>query len=181
MEEVYVEQYEIPLPASDLAAIETTIREHDVFCSIVPQVDHADCLTWRRQTAHYGTQLCALFDRNILSGVLSVIRPAYCGSTEQCGARGRFGAALIAFLQVSNVVIEPSTALYERAETAPDELRLFLRADKIDPIIYTDIALGRRSFLTPMLYPKCAVRFRLWTSTSHNWPKEVLHLCPKDC
>jgi len=147
MQQILFEQYQIPLPPTDLEAIQSIVREQEILSSLATIEDHCDCLTWRRQAAHRGTQVCALFDRNILSDVLSLVRPASCGWLVQCSDRGRIGAAMMAFLQVSNVVIEPSSALYEAADSAPEELRLFRAADNVRPEIYADIALGRRDFL----------------------------------
>jgi hypothetical protein len=71
------------------------------------------------------------------------------GLSEACGERGCIGAALMAFLQCSNITIEPNIALYENAFGANEELSLFRRADEVDPNIYTDIALGRKNSMPP--------------------------------
>jgi hypothetical protein len=75
---------------------------------------------------------------------LELAHPAASQRSESCGERGRIGAAIMAFLQCSNITIEPNIALYENASCAQEELRLFRRADEVDTCIYTDIALGRR-------------------------------------
>src|SRR5438876_876157 len=121
----FLEQYELPIPASDLAAIQAILCEHEILCALEPDSDLYECLTWRRQTAHHGTQVFALFDRNILNDVFSVARPASLGVREKCGGRSRIGAALMAFLQCSNIMIEPCMALFENPDRAAEELRLF--------------------------------------------------------
>ncbi len=95
MQQILFEQYQIPLPPTDLEAIQSIVREQEILSSLATIEDHCDCLTWRRQAAHHGTQVCALFDRNILSDVLSLVRPASCGLLVQCSDRGRIGAAMM--------------------------------------------------------------------------------------
>jgi hypothetical protein len=144
MPECSVEGYHIPISVTDLEAIQGIIREHEIFCAPVPDFDLYNSLTWRRQAAHHGTQIYALFDRNVLSDVLHLVRPAGSQISQDCGERERIGAALMAFLQCSNIIIEPNIALYENPSLAREELRLFRRADDVDAGIYTDIALRRR-------------------------------------
>lgn len=147
------EAYHIPISRSDLEAIEAVIRQHEIFCAPVTGVDIYKILTWRRETANYGTGVYALFDRNVLSDVIQLARPAAAGLAEDCGERGRVGAALMAFLQCSNIVIEPNIALYENASRANEELGLFRRADEVDSGVYTDIALGRKNSIPPESLP----------------------------
>ena len=63
-------------------------------------------------------------------------------------------AAIMAHLQCSNALIEPGVALHEYASSkdkqeALGERDLFRRADNLDPRVYADIALGRRSRISP--------------------------------
>jgi hypothetical protein len=147
-----LEAYYIPVSLSDLEAIQDIIQQHEIVCAPVSGVDLYKCLTWRREGAHYGTEVHALFDRNILSDVLQLAHSAL-GQSEACGERGRVGAALMAFLQCSNITIEPNMALYENAPRANAELSLFRRADDVDPTIYTDIALDRMNSMPPDALP----------------------------
>lgn len=150
----FLEQYELPIPASDLQAIQAILSQDKILCAIEPDAVLYDCLTWRRQTAHYGTQVFALFDRNVLNDVLAVARPASLGVREKCCGRSRIGAALMTFLQCSNVLIEPSMALFENPARAAEEITLFRRADEVDARIYAEIALGRRDHLPPEMLPE---------------------------
>lgn len=139
--DTYDESYVLPITAEALGEIQAMLRNYDPFCAFLPEIDCYDVLTFRRQTAHHGTETFALFDRNILGDVLSLVVPAAAGREIECSERGRIGAAVMCFLQSCNALIEPSISLYENPEKALEELSLFRRADNVDASIYARIAL----------------------------------------
>ena len=151
----YFASYQIPISVDDLERVESIVREHELICAFVPDgsADPYRCVTWREQAAHHGTEVCALFDRNVLVDVLSLVRPALARRHDPCEERGRTGAALMAFLQCSNVVIDPGMALYENPDRAKEELSLFRRADNVRATIYAELALGRLQHLPPETLP----------------------------
>jgi hypothetical protein len=118
------------------------LRKHDPFCAFLPDIDCYDVLTFRRQKTHHKTETFALFDRNILGDVLSLVAPAAGGQEIGCSERGRIGAAVMCFLQSCNATIEPSISLYENPARALEELSLFRRADNVKASIYAQVALG---------------------------------------
>ena len=59
----------------------------------------------------------------------------------------------MAFLQSSNILIEPSMALYENPARASLEMMLFRRADNVPTAIYAEIATGRLSHLPAWALP----------------------------
>ncbi|WP_044411317.1 hypothetical protein [Thiomicrospira microaerophila] len=64
----------------------------------------------------------------------------------------KLACALMYFFILSGILVEPNIALYERAqksshEQALEELEFFRKADNIEPDIYAEIALGKRSNL----------------------------------
>jgi hypothetical protein len=47
------EEYYLPISLQDLEAVQDIIREHEIFCALVPEETAIyDCLTWRRQAGH---------------------------------------------------------------------------------------------------------------------------------
>jgi hypothetical protein len=153
MSEESLEIYHLPIPAHYLGDIQKMLRLNEVFCSPSEDADFYDVLTHRREAAHHGTKIHTLVDRNVLSDVLSLARPAAQGVIVPCDERGRFGAALMVFLQCSNIVIEPSVALYENPATAQDDLALFRRADNVATEAYLKLALGLIDCLPPNELP----------------------------
>jgi len=151
--ETYFESYYLPISLDALGAIQAMLRRYDPFCAFLPDIDCYDVLTFRRQKAHHETKTFALFDRNILSDVLSLVTPAAAGQEIKCNERGRIGAAVMCFLQSCNALIEPSISLYENPEKALEELSLFRRADNIDASIYARIALGNLDALPRSALP----------------------------
>lgn len=154
----YFASYHVPIQVGELARIESIVREHELICAFIPDgsADPYRCVTWREQKAHHETEVCALFDRNVLVDVLSLVRAGLAGRREPREERGRIGAALMAFLQCSNIVIDPGMALYENPDRAKEELSLFRRADKVPATVYTDLALGRLQHLPQDSIPPVA-------------------------
>lgn len=142
MSNLSLEQYELPVTPTALGEIGSILRSHDVFSCFDSSVDCYDVLTFRRQQLRHNSKVCALFDRNILNDVLSLFRNNPSAEFPSCSDRGRIGAAVMAFLQAGNVLIEPCIALYENPKLATQELDLFRRADNVDTAIYAKLALG---------------------------------------
>ena len=145
----------LPIAEEDLRRVEAIVREHDIFCAFGcdDDQDPYQVITWHEQRVLYGSEICVQLDRNVLSDVLSLAHPASSGSREPCSERGRIGAAILAFLQMSDAKIEPGIALQENPARGPEELALFRRADNVDPLVYVEIALGRLSHLPPEALP----------------------------
>jgi hypothetical protein len=153
MPEEFLETYNVPIPVHYLDAIQTMLRQQHVFCACNDDADYYDILTYRREQAHHHTKIYTLFDRNVLADVLALARPAAQGLSESCGERGRIGAAIMVFLQCSNVIIEPSVALYENPATADDDFKLLRRADNVATEVYLQIALSLIDYMPPDSLP----------------------------
>ena len=145
----------LPIPPEDLLALESIVREHDVFCAFGCEADQDpySVITWHEQHVFYDSEIMVQFDRNVLSDVLSLAYPASLGKREPCLERGRIGAAIMAFLQLSDITIEPGIALQENPTRGPKELALIRRADNVNHTVYTDIALGRLDHIPPEALP----------------------------
>lgn len=131
----------MPVDIRTLEQLQNILRQTRLFLSLGDESERYEALTYRRQKAHHNSDTYAFFDRNTLNDVLSTVRPAVEGRNEPCAERGRIGAAMMAFLQSANVLIEPSIALYENPTLAASELRLFRQADNISAEIYAQLAL----------------------------------------
>jgi hypothetical protein len=139
-----VETYEFPLAIEDDNEIKRMLREREVFApSFIPQDDDVyDPLMYRRQSLHHQTNAILLADRNVITRWLALVTGAKALSEH------RIPAAILAFAQSSNMLVEPSLALYEAAATtgtdaANDELRLFRIADNINTHHWANLALER--------------------------------------
>lgn len=143
MPEFHLYDFELPISISDIEQIQIILKDQDIFLSPRNDIDRYDWQTFRLAAAEGGTETVALFDRNVFSDVVSIARSAEIDQAPASIERARIGAAVMAFLQCSNVLIEPNLALYEEPNGAFKDFRLFRRADEVDARIYTEIALGR--------------------------------------
>jgi hypothetical protein len=139
-----LETYEFPLTEEDHNEINQILRKRGVFApSFIPQdEDVYDPLMYRRQRLHHDTRTILFADRNVVTRWLALVTGANASSEH------RIPAAILAFAQASNMLVEPNLALYEAAATrgtndANDELRLFRIADNIDTQHWASIGLGR--------------------------------------
>jgi hypothetical protein len=95
----------------------------------------------------------ALFDRNLISPLVSLASGAMVPASEQAEHNARLASACACFCILANILIEPNIALYEFASTAGNvaaqsDARLFRVADNSDAMAYLDIALGRTDSLS---------------------------------
>lgn len=142
---------ELPIPVSDLFEIQKVLKSSSIICSCfnLSSFNVYSIDDYIREKEINGTKISALFDRNIFTDIISLMRSKKVSPSSESI---RLAAALMAFLQCSDVFIEPNIALYEYASTngsftANEELRLFRIADNIHPKIYADIALKRKFIL----------------------------------
>ncbi len=116
------------------------------------QPDVYDPLTYIQQRLTSGTETILLADRNIFTRWLALMNGAAAGPEH------RIVAAVTAFAQRGDIIIEPSLALYEAAATAGrdaanKELRQFRIADNLEPVYWADVALSRAATLSPTRQP----------------------------
>lgn len=143
---VMILSYKLPFGNEDLMAIQDLLRERDIIQTVFPesQFDRYSFLRYSLQHRLHNEQFCALLDRNIFSYIISVVQ----NKTKKPTDTQKAACALMAFLQVTNTMIEPGLAIYEyidsgHFEYADNELTLFRKADNVNPKYYVDIALGR--------------------------------------
>jgi hypothetical protein len=138
----------LPIVPDDLRRIEDVVWNGAIF---VPGnfSCNSDFGVLDHHLAHatHGSSFHALYDRNLVSPLVSLVRGDPISSSS-----GRVAAAAAAFCILANILIEPSIALYEYAskvgaDASKAELAIFRIADNIAPQFYVDIALGRANRL----------------------------------
>lgn len=145
-----------PIPVSDLDFIQQVLEREDVFssCFTSDDLNKYNYVSFHKEKDLHGTETYVLLDRNVFTYIISIAKgeDVDLRDKQKMGPR-RIAAAIMAYLQCSDICIEPNIALYEYAatntqSTATDELELFRKADNLHPQIYADIALGRKNKVT---------------------------------
>lgn len=102
--------------------------------------------TYLRESLDHGTHFVFMMDRNLITRLIFLSRG------ESATHAHRVAAAVHAFAQTTDSLIEPNMALYELAATdggdeALSELAEFRRLDNSHPQLFADIAIGRSDTL----------------------------------
>lgn len=138
------------IDSMDLQRIEKMIRDSDTITTIYP-VDLFDRYflgAYVKETYVEKNKFFALLDRNIYTDIITV---AESRGTKPHTPQQIVACALLAFLQLAEVTIEPNIAINEyidsgdHEEEAVDELRLFRAVDNLNSQILIELALGRRN------------------------------------
>ena len=140
-----LETYHFPLSTEDDKEIAGMLRARGVFApSFVPQVDEDiyEPLFYRRQSSYHDTNTTLLADRNVVTRWLALL------SGKTATSEDRLAAAIMAFAQSANILVEPNLALYEAAavggsKVTNNELRQFRIADNLNTKHWADLAIGR--------------------------------------
>lgn len=139
----YYLQVEFPIPTDDLIELQDRLRSAALFCCTFDTADDPYSIAiYHREAALFETKAAMLMDRNVFSRVVNLAQGKVSGPSH------KLPAAVMAFAQCADILIEPNFALYEYAAvTSPNlsvgELEVFRAADNIHPRLYTDVALGR--------------------------------------
>ena len=133
-----------PIPFADLEFIQRLLKQENIIISCFQknELDNYHFINFIKEKELFGTETYALIDRNIFSDIIAIVK----GENVELREGNKIGplriaAAMMAFLQCANILIEPNLSLYEYAVTksssaAADELKLFRRADNLHPQIY---------------------------------------------
>lgn len=140
-----LETYHFPLSVEDEMEITGMLRARGVFApSFVAQDDEDfyEPLFYRRQSSYHNTNTTLLVDRNVVTRWLALL------SGKTASSEDRRVAAIMAFAQSGNILVEPNLALYEAtpvggSEGTKNELRQFRLADNLDTKYWADLAIGR--------------------------------------
>lgn len=139
---LHLKKFELPFSVEVLHRIEAILREKRVFGFFDQTIDPYDLTVFIQERFAHNTQTVALFDQNVLNDSIEPARILIDAETRPCSDRGRLGAALMAFLQAGNILVEPTFAIHEKGPFAHRDLQIFRAADNVDPAIYARIALG---------------------------------------
>jgi hypothetical protein len=140
-----LETYHFPLRVEDEKEITEMLRARGVFApSFVAQDDEDfyEPLFYRRQSSYHDTNTTLLVDRNVVTRWLALL------SGKIASSEDRLAAAIMAFAQSGNILVEPNLALYEAtpvggSEGTNNEVRQFRLADNLDTKHWADLAIGR--------------------------------------
>ena len=147
-------KYELPFSVEVLRRIEDILRKRRVFGFFDRTFDPYNLLSFVEQRLAHDSRTVAYFDQNVLNDCIEPVRMAIDGDVRPCTERGRFGAALMAFLQAGDILIEPSIAVHEKRQYAQRDLQLFRCADLVDPRLYAGLALCETDRLPREALPK---------------------------
>lgn len=145
----------------DLQKIEKMIRDSDTITTIWPvdQFDKYLLGSYVKETAVENNKFFALLDLNIFLRIIAVDKN---NGTKSHSPQQKIACALLAFLQLAKVTIEPNHAIYEYMDScdyneAIDKLSLFRAVDNLDPRILMELALGRRNGIPAHMLQRQAV------------------------
>lgn len=136
----------VPIDPADVAPLQQVLRTITPFSSTFPNgdglADLYNIATYRYQLAHHRTQPALLVDRNIMTRWLEL------ASGQRAESAHRHAAAILAFAQCAEIIIEPNIALYEVAasngdDAARSEIAPFRTIDNVRPQSLVDVALNR--------------------------------------
>ena len=138
----------IQINPNDLRQIEQILRERDIIRSVYSKdlFDQYFLGDYLKQIHVHESKFTALLDRNIFSDIIAVAKKTDEKSTTKTQ---KTAYALLAFIQLSDSLVEPGMAIYEYIDSghykqAINELSLFRAVDdNIHPQIFIDLALGR--------------------------------------
>ncbi len=145
----------------DLQRIEKMIRDSDTITTIwsVDQFDRYSLGAYVKETAVAENKFFAMLDQNMFSRIIGVAKN---NSTKLHSLQQKTACALLAFLQLAEVAIEPNHAIYEIMDSedygkAIDKLSLFRAFDKLDTRILIELALGRSNGIPAEMLKREAV------------------------
>jgi hypothetical protein len=137
-----------PIPSDDILRITALLSKADIFTAAFtadPTILY-DPTQFLIEQVRSGTQTQLLADRNIVTDWIAL------GEGAPAGSSHRIAAAVMAFAQCGEILIESNTALYELAASAGNqkpqsELRLFRLLNNLAPSHWFDVALARQERL----------------------------------
>ena len=160
-----------PIPPHEVEKIAELLRDRDVFVTGFDPVhrDPYSVSTYIEKQEIYDEPVSLFVDRNVVSRLVSMMDGA------EAAPEHRVAAAIMAFAQVCQLLIEPSIAVHEYASTAGErkarrELRRFYQADNVDTKMWTDIALGRTSKCPRIARSSRSIAHRL-DRTLYRWQR----------
>jgi len=132
----------------DLQRIEKMIRDSDTITTILPVdlFDRYSLGAYVKETTVEESKFFAMLDQNMFSRIIGVAKNK---GRRPYKLQEMIACALLAFLQLADVAIEPNHAIYEIMDSEDygktiGKLSLFRAFDNLDSQILIELALGRR-------------------------------------
>jgi hypothetical protein len=131
----------------DLQSIEKMVRNSNAITTIwsVDEFDRYRLGAYVKETEIEGSRFFAMLDHNMFSRIIGIAKNR---GRKPLSSQQKVACALLAFLQLAEVAIEPNHATYEIMDScdddAIDKLSLFRAFNNLDPQILIELALGRR-------------------------------------
>jgi hypothetical protein len=143
-------QQELPVRKDEIDVIQKILRDNNII-SVGPlgNLDPYELVTFLQTIHIFNHEIKALVDRNIFSRVIQLASGIEISKQQKDYKVYTIAAALMAYLILGQVQIEPGLALLETnqllgKEKFNEELSIFRVADNINPQSYIDIALGKK-------------------------------------
>lgn len=163
-------------PLHDLQKISRRLAKADICVPgyLPPEVGLYDIRGYFYESHSSGVQVILLPDRNIASRFAQLAQ----GKVIPNEAQRKGSAALLAFAQCLDILIEPGIAFHELAhqqgnEAAQDELGWFRAADNSRPHDVMDVALGRKNKLSERYHP-AKTEHRNLAAPLHRWNRNYI-------
>ena len=104
----------MPVEPADIIAVERLIAERDIIRSVYSdsEFDRYSLGAYLEEVHVHGSKFVALLDRNIFSDIIAVVRGTLT-TRKKISETQRAACALLAFFQLSDILIEPGMAIYE--------------------------------------------------------------------
>ncbi|HEX8454001.1 MAG TPA: hypothetical protein VF647_18085 [Longimicrobium sp.] len=139
-------QYTPPVSRSSLDRVQAILRTHQPFVPGPFLADPYDVVTYLPRQLIHREEYCLLVDRNIVTRWIGAVRGGKITPAH------RAAAAVMAFAQCADLLIEPTIAFHEVVGRMSDaeigqEIELFYTAEEILPTAWTKLALGQENSL----------------------------------
>lgn len=146
----------------DLQSIEKMVRNSNAITAIwsVDEFDRYSLDAYMKETKIDGSKFFAMLDHNMFSRIIGIAKNR---GKRAYTPQEKTACALLAFLQLADVAIEPNRAIYEIMDScdhneAMNKLSLFRAFEKLDPQILIELALGRRDEIPADMIKRQAVK-----------------------
>lgn len=178
-----IQLVDLPISPEDFSDLESLVRSADPFL-IQPSTisDKYDLSEYVHAAAFQDVSLYALLDNNILTRAVAFANGEKLSNESESRKVDQLAAAVMAFFLLSDFLLEPNIALYEKAwrkshQHAASELKSFRIADHIHPQHYVNLALGRNENIPKdaINEAKCSAASKLDVVKEANFKKVLNH------
>jgi len=139
-------QYTPPVPRERLDRVQEMLRAHQPFVPGVFLADPYDVVTYLPRQLLHGEEYCLLVDRNVVTRWVGAVRGSRITPAH------RAAAAVMAFAQCADLLIEPALAFHElvgrfSSEEINREIDSFYTAEETPPTAWVELAFEEGDLL----------------------------------